>query len=141
TASTYCPSLRGGFMGSSRVAPLLARILYVSATLTLAPGSIAGAQDTATPPAHLAVVEGTAMLARDSQLESATVGVPLLPGDRVETTTGRLETLFPDGSAFDVDEYSSVELQAPTPLRITRGRALLTVAGASDPSGATRFQI
>ena len=45
--------------------------------------------------------------------------------------------LFPDGTALDLDENSSIELQSPTLLRLVTGRPHpLTVAGAADPASA-----
>jgi hypothetical protein len=49
--------------------------------------------------------------------------------------------LFPDGTALDVDEHSVVDLQSPTLIRLTAGRVILTVWGASDPASAVRYQI
>jgi hypothetical protein len=92
-------------------------------------------------PAHLSAVDGTALVARDTDLESATAGSPIVAGDRVQTTAGRVEILFADGTALDVDEYSAVELASPTLIRVTLGRIALTVPGASDPAGAARYQI
>jgi hypothetical protein len=93
------------------------------------------------PPPHLAVVDGTATLDREDVTEPATVGAPLVPGDRVRTERGRAELLFPDGSAVDLDEYSTIELEGPTLLRMTSGRVLLFAAGANNPASAVQFQI
>jgi hypothetical protein len=97
--------------------------------------------DPAQAPAHVALVDGLASLEREAQAEPASAGTPLVPGDRLRTDSGRVEVLFPDGSALDVDDYSSVDLQSPTLLRVTTGRVKLTVAGANNPSGAIRYQI
>ena len=64
-----------------------------------------------------------------------------MPGDHLRTTTGRVDVLFPDGTALDVDEHSAVDLQSPTLIRLTAGRVILTVWGASDPASAVRYQI
>ena len=93
------------------------------------------------PPAHIGFVDGGATLIREDVTEPATAGAPLVDGDQVRTTSGRVEVLFPDGSALDVDEHTSFELQAPGLLRLTAGRVLLIVAGASDPASAARFQL
>ncbi len=92
-------------------------------------------------PAHIAYVDGDATLDRDGQSQAATGGMPLVEGDRVATTAGRVEVLFPDGTALDVDEFSSFELLSPTLLRLTSGRVLLLVTGSRDPASATRYQI
>jgi hypothetical protein len=92
-------------------------------------------------PAHVAYVEGTVTLERDGALEAAIVNMPIVAGDRLRTTVGRIELLFPDGSAVDLDEYSSVDVLSPTLLRLVGGRAMMIVAGAGDPSAAVRYQI
>jgi hypothetical protein len=95
----------------------------------------------APPPAHIAFVDGSVTVDREDQTQIGVASMPLVAGDRLRTTRGRAEVLFPDGTALDIDEFSSVELQAPTLLRITNGRMMLTVSGASDPSSAAHFQI
>src|SRR5262245_5696466 len=119
---------------------------FLRTTLTLAAVSLVAptgrAQDSYDgPPPHLSVVEGTATLDREDVTEAAASGVPMVPGDRLRTERGRAELLFPDGSALDLDEYSTIELEGPTLLRMTSGRVLLFVAGASNPASAVQFQI
>ena len=64
--------------------------------------------DVAAPaPAHVAYVDGTVTLERDGALDVATVNMPIVAGDRLRTTLGRIELLFPDGTALDLDESSS----------------------------------
>lgn len=99
-----------------------------------------GTQEFTAPP-HLGFVDGAATLDREDRSEPALSSMPIVAGDRLRTARGRAEVLFADGSALDVDEYSSVEFQAPTLLRVTSGRVLLTVAGANNPSSAATFQI
>ncbi len=98
------------------------------------------AQD-ALPPAHLAVVDGNVTLEREQGLEAAAVGLPVVPGDRVRTTGGRAEILFPDGSTLDVDEYTTVDLQSDSLLRLVGGRVLLTFAGNARPTQALGYQL
>jgi hypothetical protein len=101
------------------------------------------AQD-APPPAQIAVVDGLVTLERESQTQDAGANVPFLPGDQLKTTQGRVEVLFADGSVLDLDEYSSLDLQSLDPpilLRLTTGRALLTIPGIADPARAAAFQI
>lgn len=93
------------------------------------------------PPAHIAAADGNATLDRESESLPAAPGIPVIPGDRLRTTQARMEILFPDGTALDVDEYSTVEIQSPTLLRVSEGRILLVVAGAASPSTAARFHI
>lgn len=111
------------------------------AAFALAAPALQAQSDSAVAPPHISVVDGTATLEREDQREPAGQGTPLVPGDRVRTTQGRVEILFPDGSALNVDEYSTLELQGPTLLRLSDGRVLLFVAGASNPASALGFQI
>jgi hypothetical protein len=99
------------------------------------------AQDPGQAPAHVAFVDGVASLDREGQTETATAGVPFVVGDRLRTDLGRIEILFPEGSALAIDEFSSIELLSPTLMRLTAGRVLLTVTGANNPSVAVRYQI
>jgi hypothetical protein len=92
-------------------------------------------------PAYIALVDGAATVERDGQSREATPNVPFVPGDHLRTTTGRVEVLFPDGTALDVDQYSGLDLQSPTLMRLVSGRVILVVAGASDPGAAERYQI
>ncbi len=85
-------------------------------------------------PAHLAVVDGQAWLSRDNTEDVAAENVPLLAGDRLRTTRGRVEVLFDDGSALDVDENSTVEFLSDSLLRLQSGRVRLSLARGSDAS-------
>jgi hypothetical protein len=98
------------------------------------------AQDTQAP-AHAAVVDGTVVLDREDGSTPLTRGTPFVPGDRVRTANGRAEFLFPDGSALDLDEYTTIELKSETLLALTSGRVFLTVTGALDPGRAVRYHI
>jgi hypothetical protein len=93
------------------------------------------------PPPHLGNVEGTVTLDREDVTEPAIDGVPIVAGDRLRTERGRAELLFPDGSVIDLDEYTTIELEGPTLLRMTNGRALLFAAGSNNPASVVQFQI
>ena len=93
------------------------------------------------PPAHLAVVDGSASLTRENERDDAIPGTPLVEGDRLRTDRGRAEILFPDGSALALDEYSTLELLSPTLFRLSEGRVVLSVAGANNPAAAVHFVI
>jgi hypothetical protein len=112
-----------------------------AALFVLSASAVAVAQDAAVAPPHIAIVDGHATIVRDGQAETATSGMPLVEGDQLRTEQGRLEVLFADGTALDVDEFTAFELQAPTLIRLTSGRLILAVAGAVDPANATRYQI
>jgi hypothetical protein len=92
-------------------------------------------------PAHIAIVDGVAAIDREGESQEAVASMPLVAGDRLRTERGRLEVLFPDGTTLDLDEFASVELQAPTLLRVTAGRVLLTITGSTNPGAAAHFQI
>jgi hypothetical protein len=128
-------------MPSSR----LSRFLCIAGVCVVAAarGPVTSAQDVidANAPAHIMYVEGSATLERDGQIDVVTMNAPVVAGDRLRTASGRVEILFPDATALDVDEESDVDLLSPTLLRISSGRAVLTVAGAGDPSGAVRYQV
>jgi hypothetical protein len=109
--------------------------------LTLAPSSQAQTPADEQAPPHVAFVDGVVAIDREDGTEPAAPGAPLVDGDRLTTRRGRVEIAFPDGSVLDIDEDARVELVAPAFLRVTGGRVLLLVAGASDRATAPRFQI
>ena len=128
-------TFRGRPMRFLRTALTLAAVVCTGAP-------VARAQDAFdSPPPHLSIVEGAATLDREDFSEPATGGAPLVPGDRVRTERGRAEILFPDGSAIDLDEFTSIEFDAPTLMRLTNGRILLSIAGSANPAAALQFQI
>jgi hypothetical protein len=81
-----------------------------------------GADWTGDVPAHIAVVDGTASHERDGRVVDAEENVPLLAGDCLRTDQGRVEILFADGSALDLDEYAAVDLLSDSLLRLRAGR-------------------
>ena len=107
-------------MSSVHTGSFMIRRFLPIVAMTLFCGTIARAQG-APPPAYLAVVEGTATLARDGELLPATQNMPFVPGDRLRTENGRVEIVFPDGSAIEVAEYSEVECLSPTRVRLIAG--------------------
>jgi hypothetical protein len=109
--------------------------------LNSANGFAQDADQSSSAPAHLAFVDGAATLEREGRVETAVDGMPFVPGDRLQTTRGRLEVLFPEGTSLAVDEFTSIELQDRALLRMMTGRVLLTVAGVNDPAKALRYQI
>lgn len=78
-------------------------------------------------PAHIAFVDGAAILERDGVNDDAPGGMPLMAGDRVRTQSGRVEILFGDGATLHVDRYSVVDLQSDDLLRLIEGRVRLTI--------------
>jgi ferric-dicitrate binding protein FerR (iron transport regulator) len=81
------------------------------------------------PPAHISVVDGTALLERDGRTDTELLSMPLLAGDRVRTQAGRVEVLFADGSALHLDEHTMVDFQSDEVVRLLGGRVRLSVAG------------
>jgi hypothetical protein len=83
------------------------------------------------PPAHISVVDGTAVLERDGRSDAELLSMPLLSGDRVRTEAGRVEILFADGSALHLDEQTVVDFQSDEVVRLLGGRVRLSVSGPS----------
>ena len=73
-------------------------------------------------PAHIAFLDvfldGTATLERDGQIEAASLSMPIVPGDRLRTTAGRVALLFSDATALDVDEDTAIDVLSPTLFRL-----------------------
>jgi FecR protein len=108
-----------------RLAPLLS-----TALISLCVPLIAAAQEPASDaPAHIAVVDGAALLERDGRSESAPSSMPLLAGDRVRTQNGRVEILYADGSTLHLDAHSLVDFQSDEVIRLLEGRIRLNIAG------------
>ncbi len=84
------------------------------------------------PPAHIAIVDGTAWLDRQGRSDPAPPNMPLVAGDRLRTERGRVEVLFGDGSALYVDQFTTVDFQSDALLRLLAGGVRLIVAGL-DP--------
>lgn len=105
-----------------------------------APARAQADESDSTAPAHIAVVDGVATLERQGLAEAAIANLPLIAGDRLRTERGRLEILFADGSALDLDHFTTIDLPSDTLLRLLSGRVRLTIEG-SDPSEAVTYRI
>src|SRR4051812_37498306 len=90
------------------------------------------------PPAYVAVLDGDVSLARDGEAFPAVLNMPIVNGDRLTTTAGRAEVLYPDGAAFDLDEGSSAEFSRDGRIRLAAGRAILVVPAGTN---AARYEI
>src|SRR2546428_12415361 len=120
-ASQSCPLLiEAAMFPELVVGRILHRFLYVVVCLAALATGVARAQE-APPPAYIALVEGAATLEREGEVTPAVVNMPLIPGDRVRTTAGRVEIRFPDGTGIEVAEDSAVELITPTRVRLLPG--------------------
>src|SRR5262245_48174093 len=73
-------------------------------------------------PAHIAVLDGIATIEREGRVEDAIENDAILAGDRLRTERGRVEILFADGSALDLDQYSSIDLLSESLVRLLGGR-------------------
>jgi len=99
------------------------------------------------PPAHIAFVEGTAVLERDGRNDTSPSTMPLLEGDRVRTQGGRVEILFGDGSTLHLDANTTVDFLSDELVRLLVGRIRLTIPGPNRsvsyrvdaPSGWAQF--
>ncbi len=102
--------------------------------LFLACAALVRAQDApptadAQAPAHIALVDGVAVLERDGRTDDAPGNMPLLAGDRIRTRSGRVEVLFADGSTLHLDHNSAIDLQSDELVRIIEGRIRLSIPG------------
>ncbi len=80
-------------------------------------------------PAHIAFVEGSAVLERDGRPDNSPANMPLLAGDRVRTQAGRVEILFADGSTLHLDANTTVDFQSDELVRLLDGRVRLAIPG------------
>jgi hypothetical protein len=92
-------------------------------------------------PAHVVLIDGTAVLEREGRAEDLHAGVSLLQGDRIKTAVGRVEILFPDGSALHLDEYTQVDFLSDSLARALSGRVTVLLAGAADAQREVRYQV
>src|SRR5918998_4744116 len=98
------------------------------------------------PPAHVAYVEGRAVLERDTALEDVEPNLPLDTGDRLRTERGRVEVLLGDGSILQLDEETTIDVLSDSLVRQLGGR-LAIVAGSGragrlqvdTPAGSVRI--
>ena len=114
-------------------------VLLLCAALLLSARVSADAQEP--PPPYVAVVDGPAQIDRQGDVQTAVANMPLVSGDRVSTLEGRVEVLFPDGSALDLDSNSTIELITPIRLSLSAGRAIFVVPGDVSRQYATRYEI
>src|SRR5438445_4740287 len=141
-ASRPAQYVRGGILPPfQKITSAVRRPLLYAAVLLLVSAVTVLAQDATPPPGHIVIVDGSATIEREGQAEAAVANLPFVPGDRLRTTSGRVEVLFPDGTALDVDELTSVDCQSPTLLRLVTGRVMVIVSGSGNPASAVTYQI
>jgi uncharacterized protein DUF6600/FecR-like protein len=78
-------------------------------------------------PAHIAIVEGAATIEREGRVEKAEENILLLAGDRLRTERGRVEILFSDGSALDLDHNTRLDLMSDSLIRLLDGRVRVSI--------------
>jgi Family of unknown function (DUF6600)/FecR protein len=83
-------------------------------------------------PAHIAIVEGAATIEREGRVEKAEENILLLAGDRLRTERGRVEILFSDGSALDLDHNTRLDLMSDSLMRLLDGRVRLSIASTTS---------
>lgn len=83
----------------------------------------------ADPPAHVSFVDGTVVLERDGQRDSAPANMPLLAGDRIRTENGRVEILFADNSTLHLDTDTIIDFESDDLVRLLQGRIRLAIPG------------
>jgi hypothetical protein len=135
-------SLRGPVHAAfAATAPTLIALITAVACATALPAFAQDAPDavvdagTDSAPAHISFVDGNAILERDGKPDSSPLSMPLLAGDRVRTTTGRVEVLFADGSVLHVDNHTVVDFQSDEVVRLVEGRMRLAIAGRGRDVG------
>jgi hypothetical protein len=97
-------------------------------------------------PAYVAVVDGSATLERDGRIESAPLNMPLLGGDRLRTTDGRVEVRFADGGRLHLDARTSLDVLSDELVRLGDGRIRVAIQRAyqvnyrvDSPVGSVRI--
>jgi hypothetical protein len=96
-------------------------IVFVTASLLAFGVPRALAQASSAAPAHISAVDGAATLERAGEVEPIVLNMPIVEGDRVRTSAGTVQILFPDGSAVDLDPNSEVEYLGGARIRIHAG--------------------
>jgi Family of unknown function (DUF6600)/FecR protein len=93
------------------------------------------------PPPYVAVLDGQATLIHGGQSDGVFVNAPLVAGDQIETSSGRVDILFADGTTLDLDESSRLDIESPLLFRLMAGQILLTVGGVPGAGQAVRYQV
>ena len=128
-------------MSASFVVNLRARCARPLATaLVLIAPIAASAQDRNDSygiPAHVASIEGVALLERPDGAEDLERNLTLVEGDRVRTRHGRVEILFADGTLLHLDRNSVVDFQREDFVRVMEGRVRISVP--RDARGQVRI--
>jgi hypothetical protein len=73
------------------------------------------------PPAYISFVDGDALMSHEGAFEPAVINTPIVEGDRIRTRTGRVQVVFPDGSAIDISRQSDVVFLTDTRVSVLSG--------------------
>jgi hypothetical protein len=111
------------------------RVIWLLAPLLLASLPAFAQETTGRAPAHVALVEGTAVLERDGVADSSPGSMPVLAGDRLRTRAGRVEVLYTDGSTLHLDDRTVVDFQSDEVIRLLEGRIRLNIVGPTRQVG------
>ena len=93
------------------------------------------------PSAHVAFVDGFATIEREGEVEAVEAGTPLVDGDRLETSSGRLELLFEDGSTLYIDEFSRLDVLSSRFLRLVTGGLTFDVSSGGGVSSGVLYEL
>jgi uncharacterized protein DUF6600 len=110
-----------------------ARPLILICVVVCSIATVAHAQEAAAPPPHISFVEGVATIQHDGEVQPAAINVPVVDGDRIRTEDGRIEVMFPDGSAIEIDPRSEIEILSEWRYRVLAGTIEHRPARAADP--------
>ena len=77
-------------------------------------------------PAYVAGVDGAATLERDGRVETSPLNMPLLSGDRLKTSEGRVEVRFADGGRLFLDNGTTIDVMSDDLVRLVDGRLRIT---------------
>jgi len=116
----------------------MSKLIRSSALASLLALAVPLFAQTEPPPAYLAVLDGDTSLFRDGDFVDAVVNMPIVNGDRLTTTGGRAEILYPDGAALDLDAGSIADFGRDGRIRLSSGRAILVVPNIAN---AGRYEI
>ena len=105
------------------------RPVLIATACVLALALPAFSQQPTGPSAHVAFVEGAASLEREGNVEALSTGVPLVDGDRLRTSDGRVEIRFENGSTLYVDQSSTLDILSADSLRLLAGTITFEVIG------------
>jgi hypothetical protein len=97
--------------------------------------AMATAQDQQTgtmPPPFVSRLDGAASVTRNARIEEALAQLPVLDGDRLVTTAGRLAIQWPDGVVVAMAEGTTVDAAEARAIRVDSGEVRVIAPDAMD---------